>query len=162
MKASTILVLIVLVCLAVVLAGCTSSQNASSASSSGNPGAASSSASPALTTSPTDVMPSNIAVTVTVGEKDYLGNIPVTFNGGSGQINVNSIQVILTRADGTTQTTTLGSDAGDIINLAGTRGTGSYAGEFDRVQVYVTMNNGMTYKVADVLRQYRSRSGSGE
>jgi hypothetical protein len=60
------------------------------------------------------------------------------------------------------QTATLGSDAGDTVILAGTRGTGSYAGEFDRVQVYVTMKNGITYKVADVLRQYRSRSGSGE
>lgn len=107
-------------------------------------------------------MPQNMGVTVTVGEKDYLGNIPVTFNGGAGQINVNSIQVVLTKADGTTQTATLGSDAGDTVNLAGTRGTGSLAGEFDRVQVYVTMNNGQTYKVADVLRQYRSRSGSGE
>jgi len=162
MKASTVLVLIVLISLAAVLAGCTSSQTASSAGSSGSPGAASSSATPTLTTSPTDVMPPDIAVTVTVGEKDYLGNIPVTFNGGKGQINVNSVQVILTKADGTTQTATLGSDAGDIVNLAGTRGTGSYAGEFDRVQVYVTMNNGLTYKVADVLRQYRSRSGSGE
>jgi len=107
-------------------------------------------------------MPSNIAVTVTVGEKDYLGNIPVTFNGGPGQINVNTIQVILTRVDGSTETETLGSDAGDTVNLAGTRGTGSLAGESDRVQVYVTMNNGIKYNVADVLRQYRSRSGSGE
>jgi len=156
MKASMILVLIALVCGAVALAGCTSSQTASSGSTSGSSSAA------ALTTSPTDVMPSNIAVTVTVGEKDYLGNIPVTFNGGAGQINVNTIKVVLTKVDGTTQTATLGSGAGNTVNLAGTRGTGSYAGESDRVEVFVTMNNGQTYKVADVLRQYRSRSGSGE
>jgi hypothetical protein len=111
---------------------------------------------------PTDVMPANIAVSVSVGEKDYLGNIPVTFNGGAGQINVNSIQVVLTRVDGSTETQTLGSDTGDTVNLAGTRGSGSLEGQSDRVQVYVTMNNGVTYEVADVLREYRSRSGTGQ
>jgi hypothetical protein len=107
-------------------------------------------------------MPSDQAVTVTVQEKDYNGNIPVVFNGGAGQGNVNSIKVVLTRVDGTTDTETLGSNTGDTVNLVGTQGNGTYAGESDRVEVYVTMNNGQTYKVADVLRQYRSRSGSGE
>src|SRR5208283_5628407 len=163
MKASTILVLIVLVCCAVTIAGCTSSQTTSPGSPSGS-ATTSGTSSPAttLTTNPTDVMPANIAVTVTVGEKDYLGNIPVTFNGGDGQVNVNSIKVVLTRVDGTTDTESLGSNAGDIVNLAGTRGNGTYAGESDRVEVYVTMNNGQTYKIDDVLRQYRSRSGSGQ
>jgi hypothetical protein len=106
-------------------------------------------------------MPANIAVTVTVGEKDYLGQIPVTFDGGQGQDNVQTITVTLTRVDGSTQTATLGSDKGDTITLAGTRGTGSLAGQSDRVQVAVTMNNGITYNIADVLREYRSRSGTG-
>jgi hypothetical protein len=106
-------------------------------------------------------MPSNIAVTVTVGEKDYLGKIPVTFEGGAGQGNVNKISVVLTRVDGSTETESLGSDKGDIVNLDGTRGSGSLSGQDDRVQVWVTMNNGQTYEVADVLREYRSRSGSG-
>jgi len=162
MKASTILVLIALVCGAVAFAGCTSSSSGSSGTPAGGNAAASSASGATLTTSPTDVMPDNIAVTVSVGEKDYLGNIPVTFNGGQGQINVNTIQVVLTRTDGTTQTANLASNAGATVTLAGTRGTGSYAGQFDRVEVFVTMNNGLTYKVADVLRQYRSRSGSGE
>ena len=163
MKASTILVLIVLVCCAVTIAGCTSSQTTSPGSPSGS-ATTSGTSSPAttLTTNPTDVMPANIAVTVTVGEKDYLGNIPVTFNGGPGQINVNTIQVVLTRMDGSTETQSLGSAMGDIVNMAGTRGSGSLSGQSDRVQVFVTMNNGITYNVADVLREYRSRSGSGQ
>ena len=114
-----------------------------------------------LTTGPTDVMPTNIAVTVTVGEKDYLGNIPVTFDGGQGQDNVHTITVTMTRADGSTQTETLGSDKGDTITLNGTRGSGSLSGPSDRVQVAVTMNNGITYNIDDVLRVYRSRSGTG-
>jgi len=102
-------------------------------------------------------MPDNIAVTVTVGEKDYLGKIPVTFDGGQGQVNVKTITCTLTRTDGTTQTLTLGSNKGDTISLDGTRGSGSLTGQTDRVQVSVSMNNGNTYKIADVLREYRTR-----
>jgi len=160
MKASTILVLIVLVCCAVTLTGCTSSQTTSSGSTPVAAGTASPTST--LTTMPTDVMPANIAVSVSVGEKDYLGNIPVTFNGGAGQGLVSSIQVVLTRVDGSTETQSLAPDTGTIVNLAGTRGSGSLEGQSDRVQVYVTMMNGSTYEIADVLREYRSRSGSGE
>jgi hypothetical protein len=103
-------------------------------------------------------MPNNIAVTVTVGEKDYQGKIPVTFDGGQGQVNVKSITCTLTRVDGTTQTMPLTSNKGDQIKLDGTRGSGSLTGQADRVQVSVTMNNGQTYKIADVLREYRSRA----
>jgi len=156
MRASTFIVVIFLICGVVAVAGCTSSQ--SSTTTSASPGTTASSS---ITTGPTDVMPANIAVTVTVGEKDYLGQIPVTFDGGQGQDNVQTITVTLTRVDGSTQTATLGSDKGDTITLAGTRGTGSLAGQSDRVQVAVTMNNGITYNIADVLREYRSRSGTG-
>jgi hypothetical protein len=146
-----------LICGVVAVAGCTSSQSSTTTTSTSSGTTASSS----LTTAPTDVMPANIAVTVTVGEKDYLGQIPVTFDGGQGQDNVHTITVTLTRFDGSTQTETLGSDKGDTITLAGTRGSGSLSGQSDRVQVAVTMNNGITYNVADVLREYRSRSGTG-
>ncbi len=156
MRASTFIVVIFLICGVVAVAGCTSSQSSTTTSTSSGTTASSS-----LTTAPTDVMPANIAVTVTVGEKDYLGQIPVTFDGGQGQDNVHTITVTLTRFDGSTQTETLGSDKGDSITLAGTRGSGSLAGQSDRVQVAVTMNNGITYNVADVLREYRSRSGTG-
>jgi len=143
------LLLIVLIGFATVfLAGCTQSGSSSSSTS--------------LSPQPTDAMPANIAVSVTVGEKDYLGNIPVTFNGGPGQGNVQSLRVTLTRVDGSTETESLGSNKGDTVSLSGTRGTGSNAGESDRVEVWVSMNNGQTYKIADTLRQYRSRSGSGE
>ena len=162
MKNSTLLVVLVLIGI-VAIAGCTSANSPSSTSSGAStPASGTQSASSTLTTSPTDVMPADIAVTVTVGEKDYLGNIPVTFNGGPGQINVHSIQVVLTRVDGTTDTESLTSNQGSTVTLAGTRGSGSLAGQSDRVQVYVSMNNGITYKIADELRQYRSRSGSGE
>jgi hypothetical protein len=107
--------------------------------------------------SPTDTMPDNQAVTVDVGEKDYLGAIPVIFQGGLGQVNVHNIDVRLTRFDGTTQTATLGLKKGDTIELEGTRGSGSLTGQPDRVEVWVTTNSGQTYKIIDKLVEYRTR-----
>ncbi|MFY9749260.1 MAG: hypothetical protein WAK75_09450 [Methanoregula sp.] len=153
MKASTILVLIVLVCCAVAIAGCTSSQTTSSGSPSSSI-TTSGAASPAstLTTSPTDVMPADIAISVSVGQKTDQGAILVTFNGGPGQNNVNGVTVTVTRADGSTQTKTLGLDQGDQVSMAGTpRTPGTLTGAADRVQVAVSMNNGQTYNVVDEL-----------
>jgi len=96
-------------------------------------------------------------VKVDVGEKDYLGKIPVIFQGGIGMIHVKKIDVKLTRADGTLQTATIGNKKGDQVELDGTRGEGSLRGPIDRVEVWVTMDNGQTYKTNDELREYRSR-----
>jgi hypothetical protein len=96
-------------------------------------------------------------VIVDVGEKDYLGIIPVIFQGGMGMIHVKKIDVKLTRADGTTQMANLGTKKGDVVDLDGTRGSGSERGQIDRVEVWVTMDNGQTYKTNDDLREYRTR-----
>jgi hypothetical protein len=102
-------------------------------------------------------MPEYTAVIVDIGEKDYLGTIPVIFEGGKGQAATKKIDVKLTRADGSVQTATIGTRKGDDVELQGTRGSGSERGQADRVEVWVTMNTGQTYKIADVLREYRSR-----
>ena len=152
MKASMVLVLIVLVCSAVVLAGCTGSQTPSSAGSSGS-SSSPSAPSATLTTGPTDVMPAAMAVTVSVGQKNDQGKIIVTFNGGAGLVNVNGATVTLTRADGSTETKSLGFEAGDQVTMDGTSRTpGTLTGAADRVQVSVSMNNGQTYNIMDVLR----------
>ncbi|MFA4860019.1 hypothetical protein [Methanoregula sp.] len=156
MKYKFAISVIILVCAALAFAGCTTPQGstASPATTSGTAGATGAGA---LVTQPTDVIPDYNAVTVDVGEKDYLGKIPVTFQGGQGQISVKKIDVKLTRTDGTTQAATVGIKKGDNVELDGTRGTGSLQGQPDRVEVWVSMNNGQTYKVADVLREYRTR-----
>jgi hypothetical protein len=102
-------------------------------------------------------MPEFNAVTVDVGEKDYLGIIPVIFQGGQGLGATKQIDVKLTRVDGSVQTATIGTNKGDEVELEGTRGSGSERGQADRVEVWVTMNTGQTYKISDVLREYRSR-----
>ncbi len=140
--------LILLLCAAILFAGCTGSPGPAGTSSPVT-GTASGTAQAgwSLTTSPTDAMPSNIAETVTVQEKVYDGTIPVIFNGGMAQNLVKSIDVTLYRADGQTVTAAIGTNKGAEADLQGTKQT-------DRVVVYVTMMNGVTYKVADVLSPY--------
>jgi hypothetical protein len=156
-------IVMVLLCGAIAMAGCTGTQTSPAATNpgSGTPVASAppGSGSPmgTLTTVPTDVLPSYNMVTIDVGEKDYLGIIPVTFQGGLGMNSVKKVDIKLTRADGTIQTATVGTKKGEEVELQGTRGTGSERGQTDRVEVWVSVNDGQTYKVADVLREYRSR-----
>jgi hypothetical protein len=98
-------------------------------------------------------MPTNAAVTISVGQRNDQGKIQVTFNGGSGQINVNGATVTLTRADGSIETKSLGFEAGDQVTMDGTpRTPGDLRGVTDRIQASVSMNNGQTYNIVDVLR----------
>ncbi len=142
---------IILICAAIALAGCTGTQNfpgtatpASGTSTGTGPAGGS------LVTSPTDAVPDYHAVKVDVGEKDYLGNIPVIFQGGKGQSAVTKIDVKFTRADGQFQMLTLGIKKGDEVELQGTKQT-------DRVEIFVSMNTGQTYRIVDVLSPYRTR-----
>lgn len=148
--------LICLICATIAFAGCTSPSGSTAAPAGSVPSGTSTGAG-ALVTQPTDAIPDYYTVTVDVGEKDYMGKIPVIFQGGRGQSSVKTINVKLTRTDGSTQTATVGIKKGDEADLDGTKGTGSLKGQPDRVEVWVTMNNGQTYKVADVIREYRTR-----
>jgi hypothetical protein len=154
-------IMIIILCGVIITAGCTGIKTSPSATTpgSGTTGvpAGSGASSGTLTTRPTDVLPAENFVTVDVGEKDYLGIIPVTFQGGMGMNSIKKVDIKLTRADGSTQTATVGTRKGDEVELQGTRGTGSERGPSDRVEVWVTTNQVQTYKIVDVLREYRSR-----
>jgi hypothetical protein len=141
--------IIILICAALAIAGCTGTQNTPAAvSGTGSPSSSSSGSN--LVVSPTDAVPEYNMVTTDVGEKDYLGNIPVIFQGGMGQIHVKKIDVTLYRSDGQVKTYTVGAKKGDEADLEGTKQT-------DRVVVYVSMDNGQRYKINDVLSPYRTR-----
>jgi hypothetical protein len=152
MQNRIMVIMIVLLCSALAIAGCTSTPTppaattqASGTTGSGTPPASSGAV---LTTVPTDIVPGTNQVTVDVGVKDYLGNIEVIYQGGMGQIHVKKISAKITRADGQTQTKPLENKKGSTIELEGTKQT-------DRVEVWVDMDNGQTYKINDVLREYR-------
>jgi hypothetical protein len=157
MQKKITVLLILLTCTMAVLAGCTgttSTPEAPQTPAQGPGTPAATAAAPAasaqdnLVPSPTDVIPENNLVTVTVQEKIYNGKIPVVFDGGKGLYLVKSIKVTLYRADGQVMTYDLGIKKGDTVELDGMRQT-------DRVVVHVTEMNGETYKVTDVLSVYR-------
>ncbi len=143
---------ILLLCAAIGAAGCTGTPGTPAQPTMGSPAATQpQSTANNLVVSPTDVVPDNNAVSVIVQEKDYLGNISVVFDGGKGQYLVKSASVTLYRSDGQVVTVPLGINKGDLVELVGTKQT-------DRVVAYVSEVNGMTYKVADVLSEYRTRN----
>ena len=152
---------LIFLCVAIAMAGCTGSQTSPAATTpgSGIPATTGGSGAPVgtLTTVPTEVLPGFNMVTVDVGEKDYLGIIPVTFQGGSGMNSIKKVEIKLSRADGSTQNATVGTKKGDEVELQGTRGAGSERGQVDRIEVWVTTNQAQTYRIVDVLREYRSR-----
>jgi hypothetical protein len=153
MKFRSFCVMVFLICTAVVLAGCTGSSTPASPSPAApgeNPASTTASAADNLVPSPTDALPSQNVVTVDIGEKDYLGRIPVIFQGGMGQIHVKKIDVTVYRADGQTRTATIGIKKGDMAEIEGTKQT-------DRVVVYITFDNGDYKKTNDVLSSYRTR-----
>jgi hypothetical protein len=143
---------IFLICAAIAIAGCTGTQNTPAAPATGSGTGSAGTSSPAgnLVVSPTEVVPDYNMVKVDVSEKDYLGNIPVIFQGGMGQIHVKKIDVTLYRSDGQVKTATIGIKKGDQVELEGTKQT-------DRVVVRVSMDNGQSYTINDVLSPYRTR-----
>jgi len=161
MQFRTWAIIIIILCGAIITAGCTGIKTSQSGTTTGSgttaaPGG-SGVPSGTLTTVPTDALPAENFVTVDVSEKDYLGIITVTFQGEMGMNSIKKVDVKLTRADGSTQTATVGTRKGDEVELQGTRGSGSERGPSDRVEVWVTTNQVQTYRIVDVLREYRSR-----
>ena len=142
--------IIILICATLAIAGCTGTQNPSAAPAAGSGTGSSGSSTGNMVVSPTDTIPDYNFVKADVGEKDYLGNIPVIFQGGMGQIHVKKIDVTLYRSDGQVKTATIGINKGDQVELEGTRQT-------DRVVVRVSMDNGQSYTINDVMSPYRTR-----
>ena len=148
-------IMIALLCGALAMAGCTGIPASPGAPTPGSGSTAGTGTTPAssgavLTTVPTDIVPSYNLVKVDVGVKDYLGNSEVIYQGGMGQIHVKKITAKMTRSDGQTQTEFLENKKGFTVELLGTK-------LVDRVEVWVTMDNGETYKINDVLLEYRIR-----
>jgi hypothetical protein len=143
---------LILLCILLVLSGCTGTQNAPTSPAPTTPAATVPPAAPAgpdLEPSPTDTIVDANKVNINV-EKDYLGNVIVTFQGGSGLNQVNKIDVTLNRADGLVKTADVGIKVDDSVTLEGSKNT-------DRIMVYVSMKDGKRYKIIDALVPYRAR-----
>lgn len=143
-------------CLILAAAGCTGAQNAAPAPAA-TPAAQPASTSGAVATpggaslvpGPVDSLGNARNVNVNI-EKDYLGMIHATFQGGPGLGLVKKIVVTVNRADGQVKTGEVGIKVDDATTLEGTKQT-------DRVIVAVTMNDGKTYTISDDLVAYKPR-----
>jgi hypothetical protein len=149
MQYKTSVMVILLLCTAIAFAGCTTPAGTGSGSAGGS-SSGSASATDNLVPSTTDVVPDQNVVTINIGEKDYLGNIPVTFEGGMGQIHVTKIEVTLYRSDGQVKIATIRTNKGESVDLEGTK-------QNDRVVVYISFDNGQRLKTNDVISSYRTR-----
>jgi hypothetical protein len=153
MHIKTILLITGLLCVLLATAGCTGTQNLPVVPQ-GTVAAVTQTASavpttPDLVPSPTDNIIDANKVNINV-EKDYLGNIIVTFQGGNGLKQVNKIDVTVIRADGQVKTADVGILVDSQATLEGTKNT-------DRVVVYVTMKDGKRYKIIDTLMPFKPR-----
>jgi hypothetical protein len=144
---------IVLLLIIIGFSGCTGTQTAAApATQSSAPVAATPSPVSAvpvsnLVPSPTDSVVAARQVNVNV-EKDYLGNVIYTFQGGAGLIHVKKIDISLNRADGQTETGTLGITVDSTATLEGTKNT-------DRAIVTVTLDDGKAYRMVDMLVPFK-------
>jgi hypothetical protein len=152
MHVKTIILITGLLCVLLATAGCTGTQNLPVVPQ-GTPAVTQTASAvpttPDLVPSPTDSIIDANNVNINV-EKDYLGNIIVTFQGGNGLKQVNKIDVTVIRPDGQVKTAQVGILVGDQATLEGTKNT-------DRVIVYVTMKDGKRYKLIDTLMPFKPR-----
>jgi hypothetical protein len=109
--------------------------------------------SPTVTTpEPTQTLPPGKDVTIQVNQKDPIyATITVIFAGGEGQIAVTDIMVRVTRPDGDVTVKHLRPVKGDEVVFQGSR-------ETDRLEAWVTLNTGVTYKTLDNLVPFRTRA----
>jgi len=131
---------LVLIAVLILLSGCTTP------GSDGNGGLS------VPTPGPVQSLPPGKDVTIQINEKDTsFATITVIFSGGEGQIAVSDILVQVTHPDGKVLTGHLPAEKGAELVFEGTRDT-------DRIEVYVTLNTGITYKIIDRLLPFRTRA----
>ena len=146
MKSVYIAILLIGIC--VLFAGCNNLPAPGGGTNTITPGTGTTNT---LTTSPTDAVPLENAVIVSVAEKDPIYNtLDVTFAGGNGQVQVKDIDVVFTGSDGTTMTKKLNPVKGEVVTFQGTKGT-------DKVVAYANYFNGKRYTVVDQLVPTRTR-----
>ncbi len=104
-----------------------------------------------LTTEPTDVVSpgQNVIIEVSRGTLSFNPVITVVFRGGTGINLLSTLDVQVTKSDGTVETAHLDApQIGDSIEVVGSTGK-------DRVQVWAVMKDGNTYKIYDQVLEFR-------
>jgi hypothetical protein len=106
---------------------------------------------PSLTPGPTDAVPGTQALLIEVSRNTLSFDpiIKVTFRGGAGMNALNTLDVKVTRSDGSVAASSLAKPrVGDFVDMKGTTGK-------DRVEVTARMITGDVYKIYDQALQFR-------
>jgi hypothetical protein len=104
-----------------------------------------------LTPGPTDQVPGTQALLIEVSRNTLSFDplIKVTFRGGAGMNAVNTLDIKVTRSDGSVSTASLAKPrVGDFVDMKGTTGK-------DRVEVTARMITGDVYTIYDQALQFR-------
>jgi ABC-type transport system substrate-binding protein len=104
-----------------------------------------------LTTEPTDVVPpgQSVIIEVSRGTLSFNPVITVVFRGGTGINLLSTLEVKVTRSDGSVETAHLDEPKiGDSVGVLGSTGK-------DRVEVWAVMKDGNTYKIYDQILEFR-------
>ena len=141
----------VLLCVVIAIAGCTGTGPQAVTPAPTSTPAATKTPETVSVGDPTenDSLDSARSVTVNI-EKDHLGMIHATFQGGPGLIHVRKIVVTVNRSDGEIRTADVGITLDDSATLEGTKAT-------DRVMVHVAFSDGKTYKIYDEQVPFKVR-----
>jgi hypothetical protein len=152
--------LLALLGLILASAGCTASVNTSvpaatpaasqPSAPAGTPAAGVAASGSSLVPSPTDAVVDARKLNFNV-DKDYLGNVIFTFQGGAGLLHVKKIDITLNRADGVVKSGTVDITAGSSATLEGTK-------QSDRAIVSVTLDDGTAYTFVDMLVPFKPRN----
>lgn len=103
-----------------------------------------------LAPGPTQTLPSERGIDVQIEKSGLDGMITVIFTGGKGQAAVTSIDVVVTRSDGTVIREKLPAEKLAELKIPGTK-------EDDRIVVSVAYNDGTSYTIIDRILPYRTR-----
>lgn len=159
MKGMTVLLVLAVLVVAALAAGCTGSSSDTTPVTTAQPTTAvatETTAAVSLVPEPTDVIPDNYAVSVTVQKDQVYNTLTVTFNGGKGQENVIKLTATVIRSDGTTETKSLDKPSGSSLKTGQTIEFTGTTGQ-DRVEVWATMDrplgddNARVFKIYDGL-----------
>ncbi|MDD1715602.1 MAG: hypothetical protein LUQ01_01240 [Methanolinea sp.] len=136
------------VCL--LIAGCTQSEPIPAVTP--TPTSAPTAGLPDLSPIPTDAVPTNhrILVSVSRGTLSFNPLLVVEFRGGQGMILLSSLEARVTRSDGTVETASMQEPRiGDTLKIVGS----TYK---DRIEVFSRMKDGSRYRIYDQVLEFRA------
>ena len=163
MDTKTILLILILLCSFLLVAGCTQTQSqvpatAPTTTTTPLPATLKPTVSTTVVVTKTpeilQTLPDTYAVDVQVASNGVSVDpkIIVTFRGGRGINFVTQVESVITRPDGTTETEIMNHpQVGDYVELK------SSGGDNDLVSVYITISNGQKYLVYNQVIPFKQR-----